>query len=120
VEKPGSVTVIWYGPRGRRIARNRPDESVVSRFSKLVAVFLTATVAPGRTAFEGSTTVPSMTPVVACDWQRPGTERTRRRARATREARHHVFATDTSLLQKRSLISAFCCRESIRRSRASQ
>ena len=105
VVKPGMLAVIRYGPSGSRIARNRPAVSVTSVFSKFVAVFRSTTVAPGRAASLGSTTVPEMTPVVACDWDKPGAERTRRRVRAAREARHHVFATGTSLLQKRSVSS---------------
>ena len=65
VVKPGMLAVIRYGPSGSRIARNRPAVSVISIFSKFVAVFRIATFTPGRAALLGSTTVPEMTPVVA-------------------------------------------------------
>ena len=59
-----------YGPSGSSSPRKRPSASVISERSKLVAVFLIDTVAPGRAAPLGSLTVPSMTPVVAWDWEK--------------------------------------------------
>src|SRR5512136_1951369 len=104
--KPERVTVTRYGPSGSRTLRNRPSDAEVTPFSKLVSVFLIETVAPGNTPPVSSTTVPSMTPVVACDWaSTPGTRHTlkHRSTRPTRQKRCIDFLLSSHRALQRSI-----------------
>src|SRR5436190_10276379 len=93
---PSSMAVTWYGPSGSSTPRKRPAESVIAVCSKFVAVLWMVTVTPGSAAPVASTTVPSMTPVVAWDCAKSETGR-RRRSNAREKRRMCVPPCDRFL-----------------------
>src|SRR5579871_1299760 len=61
-----------YGPSGSSSPRKRPSSSVVSSRVKFVPKFVIVTCAFATALPEGSETVPSMAPVLACDCAKDG------------------------------------------------